>query len=194
MLIDDIEIWVKAGHGGKGAVAFNKIMMSLGPAGGSGGLGGSVYAVGTSDLSGLNQFRFKKEFAAEDGIDGRDGFRDGHDGKDLILKVPIGTIAHNLTTKKDITIEKIGEPVRIAQGGKGGKGNFLFRSALNTSPKQFQPGLTGEEFEFRLELKLIADVGLRLPQLDVLDVRRGSRCACNGISARLAIRDVARRG
>jgi GTP-binding protein len=110
-------------------------------------------------LSALNQFRFKKEFAAEDGRDGRDGFRDGHDGKDLTLKVPVGTVAHNLTTKKDITVEKIGEPVLLAQGGKGGKGNFLFRSSRNTSPKQSQPGLPGEEFAFRFELKLIADVG-----------------------------------
>jgi GTP-binding protein len=159
MLIDDVELRIKAGHGGKGAVAFNKILMALGPAGGSGGLGGSVFAVGTSDLSALNQFRFKKEFAAEDGRDGRDGFRDGHDGKDLTLKVPVGTIAHNLTTKKDIAIEKIGESVPLAQGGKGGKGNFLFRSSRNTSPKQSQPGLPGEEFAFRFELKLIADVG-----------------------------------
>lgn len=159
MLIDDIEIRIKAGHGGKGAVAFNKIMMALGPAGGSGGWGGNVFAIGISDLSGLNQFRFKKEFAAEDGLDGRDGFRDGHTGKDLILKVPIGTVAHNLTTKEDITIEKIGEPVLLAKGGKGGKGNFQFRSAHNTSPTQSQPGLPGEEFAFRLELKLIADVG-----------------------------------
>ena len=159
MLVDDITIRIQAGNGGKGAVAFNKNMMSLGPAGGSGGLGGSVYAVGISDLSGLNQFRFKKEFAAEDGRDGRDQFRDGHDGKDLVMKVPVGTVAHNLTTGEDIMIEKLGEPVFLAKGGKGGKGNFLFRSAHNTSPKQSQPGLPGEGFAFRLELKMIADIG-----------------------------------
>jgi GTP-binding protein len=159
MLVDDINIRISAGNGGKGAVAFNKNMMTLGPAGGSGGLGGSAYAVGISDLSGLNQFRFKKEFAAEDGRDGRDQFRDGYDGKDLILKVPVGTVAHNLTTGEDVTIEHIGEQILLAKGGKGGKGNFLFRSARNTSPKQFQPGLPGESFAFRLELKMIADVG-----------------------------------
>lgn len=162
MLIDDVTIRISAGHGGKGAVAFNKIMMSLGPAGGSGGLGGSVYAEGVSDLSALGQFRYKKEFAAEDGMDGRGQFRDGHDAADLVLKVPVGTIAHNLTTGEDFEVERVGPAHRtlLAKGGKGGKGNFLFRSSRNTTPKQSQPGLPGESFEFRLELKFIADVGL----------------------------------
>ncbi len=159
MLIDDVSIRISAGHGGKGSVAFNKTLMNLGPAGGSGGKGGSVYVEGVSDLSALGQFRFKKEFSAEDGLYGRDQFRDGHDGKDLILNVPVGTIAHNLTTGKDIEIEHVGERVLIAKGGNGGKGNFLFRSSRNTTPKQSQPGLPGESFAFRLELKFIADVG-----------------------------------
>jgi GTP-binding protein len=159
MLIDDVNVRISAGHGGKGKVAFNKNMMSLGPAGGAGGRGGSVTAVGVSDLSALGQFRFKKEFAAEDGRDGRDQFRDGHDAADLILKVPVGTIAHNLTTGVDFDIDHVGERVLLAKGGNGGKGNFLFRSSRNTTPKQSQPGLPGESFEFRLELKFIADVG-----------------------------------
>ena len=159
MLIDDVNVRISAGHGGKGSVAFNKTLMNLGPAGGSGGKGGSVFAEGVSDLSALGQFRFKKEFAAEDGMYGRDQFRDGHDGKDLILKVPVGTIAHNLTTDQDFEIEHVGERVLLAKGGNGGKGNFLFRSSRNTTPKQSQPGLPGESFAFRLELKFIADVG-----------------------------------
>jgi GTP-binding protein len=159
MLIDDIKISVEAGHGGKGAVAFNKNLMSLGPAGASGGKGGSVYIEGVSDLAALGHFRFKKEFKAENGEDGRSQFRDGQDGKDLILKVPVGTTIHNLTIGKDIDIEKIGERILIAQGGMGGKGNFHFRSSTNTSPTQFQSGTEGEEFNLRLELKLIADVG-----------------------------------
>lgn len=161
MLIDDVTIRISAGRGGKGAVAFNKNLMSLGPAGGSGGKGGSVWAEGVSDLSALGQFRYKKEFAADDGQEGRSQFRDGHDGKDLILKLPIGTVVHNLTTGMDIEIERTGADARIllAKGGNGGKGNFLFRSSRNTSPKQSQPGLPGESFEFRLELKFIADVG-----------------------------------
>jgi GTPase len=159
MLIDDVRIRISAGHGGKGSVAFNKTKMNLGPAGGSGGKGGSVYAEGVSDLSALGQFRFKKEFAADDGQMGRDKFRDGHDGKDMILKIPVGTILHNLTTGEDVEIEHTGERVLIAKGGNGGKGNFLFRSSRNTTPKQSQPGLEGQSFDYRLELKFIADVG-----------------------------------
>jgi len=159
MLIDDVRVRISAGHGGKGAVSFNKNLMSLGPAGGRGGRGGSVYALGVSDLSALGQFRFKKEFAAEDGRDGRDQFRDGHDAPDLVLKVPVGTIAHNLATGADFEIGHVGERVLLAKGGNGGKGNYLFRSSRNTTPKQSQPGLPGESFEFRLELKFIADVG-----------------------------------
>ncbi|MBI5306381.1 GTPase ObgE [Candidatus Wolfebacteria bacterium] len=159
MLIDDVKIKISAGNGGKGAVAFNKNMMSLGPAGGSGGKGGNVFAVGVSDISALGQFRYKKEFKAENGLDGRGQFRDGHDGKNLILKVPIGTVIHNLTTNKDISVEKISESVLIAKGGLGGKGNFHFRSPKNTSPIRFQTGIPGESFEFRFELKLIADIG-----------------------------------
>jgi len=159
MLIDDVTVRIAAGNGGKGAVAFNKNMMSLGPSGATGGVGGSVYATGVSDLSALNQFRFKKECKAEDGRDGRDQFRDGVHGKDLILNVPVGTVAHNITTGEDVTIEHTGERVLLAQGGRGGKGNFHFRSSRNTTPRQSQPGLPGESFEFRLELKLIADVG-----------------------------------
>lgn len=159
MLIDDVKIKILAGNGGKGAVAFNKNLMSLGPVGGSGGKGGNVYAEGISDLSALNQFRFKKVIEAENGMDGRGQFRDGHDGKDLILKIPIGTVCHNLTNKTEIEITKTEERVLLALGGNGGKGNFHFRSSKNTSPQQFQFGLSGEEFEFRLELKLIADIG-----------------------------------
>lgn len=159
MLIDDIKIKVKAGHGGRGAVAFNKVMMSLGPTGGNGGKGGSVYLEGVSDIGALSQFRGKKELKAEDGENGKPQFHDGGDGKDIILKVPIGTLVHNLSTGEDSEIISIGQRLLVAKGGKGGKGNFKFRSSVNTSPTQFQEGLPGEEYELRLELKLIADVG-----------------------------------
>jgi len=159
MLVDDITIKVSAGNGGKGAVAFNTTLKNLGPVGGSGGHGGSVYAEGSSNLNALGQFRFKKILVAENGMDGRGQFRDGHDGKDLVLKVPVGTIVHNLTQNNEVEITKIGERVLLAKGGKGGKGNFHFRSSTNTSPKQSQPGLPGENFDLRLELKFIADVG-----------------------------------
>lgn len=161
MLIDDVTIQVAAGHGGAGAIAFNKNLMSLGPAGGSGGKGGSVYAEGVSDLSALGQFRYKKEMVAENGQEGRSQFRDGHDGHDLIIKVPVGTVAHNLDNGEDLEVNVVGEAGRIllAKGGNGGKGNFHFRSPRNTSPKRSQPGLPGEAFTFRLELKFIADIG-----------------------------------
>ncbi len=160
MLIDDVTIKVKAGNGGKGAVAFNKNLMSLGPTGGSGGKGGSVYFEGVSDLGALSQFRYKKDVEAAHGADGRGQFRDGQDGKDLVIKVPVGTAIHKIETGETEEILKIGEKILIAKGGLGGKGNFHFRSSRNTTPKQFQPGLPGENFTVKLELKLIADVGL----------------------------------
>lgn len=160
MLIDDIKIRVIAGSGGKGMVAFNKNLMSLGPVGGSGGKGGSVYVEGISDLSALNKFRFKKEFKAKNGEDGRSQFRDGHDAEDLVLMVPVGTVVHNLKTGQDFEITKIGERALVVQGGRGGRGNFHFRSSTNTSPKNFEYGEPGGSSEVHLELKLIADVGL----------------------------------
>jgi GTPase len=159
MLIDDVKIRVMAGSGGKGAVMFNKNMMSLGPTGGNGGNGGSVFIEGISNLSGLNKFRFKKEFKAGDGQNGLSQLCDGKNGDDLILLVPVGTVLHKLETKEDIEITKIGERILIAKGGKGGKGNFHFRSATNTTPKKFKYGKEGESYEVHFELKLIADVG-----------------------------------
>ena len=159
MIIDDVTIRVSAGRGGDGIVAFNKNKKSLGPTGGSGGDGGNVYAHGVSDFSALRQFRFKKEVKAEDGERGNPQYRDGAAGKDIILKVPIGTIIHNLDTNLDCEVIKLNQPVLIAKGGHGGKGNFLFRSSRRTTPERFQCGLPGDCFSLRLELKLIADVG-----------------------------------
>ncbi|TSC75178.1 MAG: hypothetical protein G01um101444_24 [Parcubacteria group bacterium Gr01-1014_44] len=160
MLIDNVTIRIKAGDGGNGAVAFNKIMMALGPAGGNGGGGGSIFFEGVSDLSALSQFRHKKEAVADSGGNGRGGFVDGPDGQDLVLKIPVGTVATNLETGEIKEVVKVGERIQIAKGGRGGKGNYKFRSSLNTSPTQFQEGKPGEEFKIKIELKLIADVGL----------------------------------
>ena len=159
MFIDDVTIKISAGNGGKGAVAFNTNMKSLGPTGGSGGKGGNTYGEGISDMGALRQFRFKKEFAAKNGGDGRGQFRDGQDGADLVLKLPVGTVIHNLTSGGDAEIQKVGERVLLAKGGIGGRGNFHFRSSRNTSPTQFQEARPGEAFKLRLELKLIATVG-----------------------------------
>lgn len=160
MLIDDITIKVRAGSGGKGAVAFNKNLGQYGPTGGTGGDGGSVYAEGVSNLGILNKYRFKKEFFAENGQNGRGQFCDGVKAKDFTLYVPAGTIIHNLATGVDREVVAVGERVLLAAGGRGGKGNFHFRSSTNTRPRQFKQGTPGEEYTIRLELKLIADVGL----------------------------------
>ncbi|MGC9603431.1 MAG: GTPase ObgE [Minisyncoccia bacterium] len=160
MLIDDVTIRVSGGNGGRGAVAFNRNMKSLGPTGAHGGKGGSVFFEGTSDLSTLSQFRYKKEFTAENGENGKGQYNDGKTGSDLFLKVPVGTVVHNLTNGTEAEVVKIGERVLGAKGGYGGKGNFHFRSAVNTSPTEFKEGTEGEAFTLRLELKLIADVGL----------------------------------
>ncbi len=160
MLIDNVIIRAKAGDGGDGAVAFNKTKMALGPVGGNGGNGGSIYFEGVSDLGALAQFRNKKDITAKDGGNGRGDFVDGPDGDDLILKIPVGTVITKLETGETQEIIKVGDRIKAAQGGWGGKGNYKFRSSLNTSPKQFQPGKPGQEFRIKLELKLIADVGL----------------------------------
>ncbi|HZZ99231.1 MAG TPA: GTPase ObgE [Candidatus Paceibacterota bacterium] len=160
MLVDDITIKVVAGNGGDGTVAFNKNMMSLGPTGATGGHGGDVYLEGISDLGALTRLRHAKVFQAKNGGQGGRQYNDGPDGEDLIIKVPVGTVVHNLDLKTDAEVTKIGERVLAAKGGRGGKGNFHFRSSTNTSPKQFQTGKPGEKYRLRLELKLIADVGL----------------------------------
>lgn len=161
MLIDEIIVKVKAGNGGAGAVAFNKNLMELGPAGGNGGKGGSVIVEGSSDLTLLNQFRFKKEIIADDGENGRHQFVDGKDGKDIVIKLPVGTtIIDTATGKVVFEILHTGERMCIAKGGIGGKGNLQFKSSRNTSPTYAQPGKEGECFTFRFELKYIADVGL----------------------------------
>jgi GTPase len=158
MLIDDVKIKVKAGKGGNGAVAFNKTKMNRGPVGANGGRGGNVYLEGISDLGSLNQFRYKKEVKAQNGENawGRD---DGATGLDLILRVPVGTVVHNLTSGQDFEITGIGQRIFLAKGGRGGKGNYFFKSSTNITPKNFEEGTLGEEYDLRLELKLIADVG-----------------------------------
>lgn len=160
MLLDEVTIEAKAGKGGRGAVAFNKLKMAQGPTGGNGGRGGSILFEGVSDLGALAQFRYQKDLIAPDGGNGQGNFVDGKDGKDLIFKIPVGTVIHNLTNGQKTEIIAIGQKIIVAKGGNGGKGNYKFRSSIDTTPKRFQPGLPGEEFLLQLELKLIADIGL----------------------------------
>lgn len=160
MLIDNVKITVTAGKGGDGAVAFNTVKMSLGPTGGSGAKGGDIYLEAVADLGALRHFRTKKMFHAQNGENGRSQFRDGHRGEDLVLQVPRGTVINNTTWGIETELNDIDARVLVANGGKGGKGNFLYRSPTNTTPKQSQKGLPGDTCELQLDLKLIADIGL----------------------------------
>jgi len=160
MITDEVKIKIRAGKGGDGIVAFDKTKMSLGPTGGRGGNGANVYFKGVSDLTALNKYKSKREHRADDGKRGKADKSSGHEGKDLILTVPIGSVFHNETTGRDLEITKSGEVIPAAKGGLGGRGNFFFRSGRNTSPEEFELGKPGEEFEFFIELRLIADIGL----------------------------------
>src|SRR3989344_5859655 len=160
MIIDNLTIRIQAGKGGDGIVAFNKNKGSQGPTGGRGGNGGSIFFIGVSYLGALNALRNAKVFKAEDGKNGRHQLNDGTAGEDLVIRVPIGTVIHNKTTGIDQEIVRVGEQILVAKGGHGGKGNFLFRGPHATSPKRFQEGLPGEQFNIFLELKMIADIGI----------------------------------
>ncbi|KKP66681.1 MAG: GTPase obg [Candidatus Moranbacteria bacterium GW2011_GWE1_35_17] len=159
MLIDDVTIKVRAGKGGNGMVAFAKTLMNQGPTGGDGGRGGNIIVRGVNDLGALRPFKTKKLVVAKDGGAGEQNMRTGANGADGIVIVPVGTVVHDLTNKKDYEINKIGQEIVIAKGGNGGFGNFYFRSSTNTTPEQANPGAVGENVELRLELKLIADIG-----------------------------------
>ncbi len=160
MLIDDVIIHIVAGRGGNGAVAFNKTKMALGPAGGDGGHGGNIFFEGVSDLSALRQFQYRKEIKAENGVSGQGYFKSGRDGKDLIIRIPVGTVIYNLDLATTEEIIRIGQRILVAKGGRGGRGNMQFKSSINTTPRECEPGRRGQEYRIRLELKMIADVGL----------------------------------
>ena len=149
-----------AGKGGDGLVTFDKAKMSLGPTGGRGGNGGSVYFQGVTNLTALNKYRHKKEHWAPNGEKGKANRSDGKNGDDLILTVPVGTLIHNLDTGGEIDITHPEQTVMAAKSGIGGRGNFSFRSPTNTTPMEYEEGKAGETFNFLLELRLIADIGL----------------------------------
>lgn len=160
MLLDEAQVQVEAGHGGKGGVAFQKVKMMLGPNGGDGGRGGNVFFEGVLDINALSNYRTDRIRKAGDGGNGRGQFVDGADGDDLTLKIPVGTTFTNVGTGFSREITEAGQRVLVAGGGYGGRGNFKFRSSTNTSPRQFEEGKEGDRATYRLELKLIADVGL----------------------------------
>jgi GTP-binding protein len=165
MFVDEVEIHVAAGHGGRGAMSFRreKFVPRGGPNGGDGGPGGNVYLVARANLNTLLNFRFHKEFEAERGGHGEGSNRTGKSGQHTTLEVPVGTQVFEkkddgYTLIADMTTD--GEEILIAQGGLGGMGNARFASSTNRAPRKTQPGLPGEEKDLRLQLKLLADVGL----------------------------------
>lgn len=163
MFIDYAEIEVHAGSGGKGAVTFRreKYVPKGGPSGGNGGKGGSVIIKAYHNLSTLLDFRYRKIYKAENGEPGGSSLRDGKDGTDILIKVPVGAIIKNAKTKKMIAdLDEDGKEIIVAKGGKGGKGNSNFATPTNQTPRFAEDGKPGEEIKLILELKLIADVGL----------------------------------
>ena len=160
MFSDEAEIILRAGHGGRGIVSFGKKMGS-GPDGGNGGRGGDIYLVAEADLTLLNQFTTKVVFEAENGYSGDRNRKSGSSGADLEIKVPMGTSVIDRETGKLIfDMQEVGQRELVCVGGKGGRGNFEFRSSRLTTPKIAQPGLRGEKKDLKLVLKLIADFGL----------------------------------
>ena len=161
--VDFVKINVSSGNGGKGSAHFRreKYITKGGPDGGDGGRGGNVVFVSDKSLWTLYHFKFQKHFKCGHGGDGSKNRSSGADGKDIKIKVPIGTVIKVAESDKIIyeTIED-GEEKIILEGGKGGLGNWNFRSSTNQAPRYAQPGLKGKEMQLTLELKLLADVGL----------------------------------
>jgi GTP-binding protein len=163
MFIDYVTIEVDAGKGGNGSVSFRKekYVPRGGPNGGDGGHGGSVIIEATSDMTTLVSFRFKKIFSAQPGANGMGGNKHGKNGEDLVIKVPVGTILTDEETGcmlKDMDTE--GQQFVLARGGKGGRGNARFTTSVIRAPKNAEMGLPGGHYKVRMELKLMADVGL----------------------------------
>jgi GTP-binding protein len=168
MFVDEVDIHVAAGNGGRGCLAFRreKFVPRGGPSGGDGGHGGSVFVVASPHTNTLINYRFHPELTAKRGDHGQGSNCTGQSGDDLELAVPIGTLIYEKTGNPqepykllaDLTVE--GQRVLVARGGRGGMGNARFATATNRAPRKVQPGEPGEIKDLRLELKLLADVGL----------------------------------
>jgi GTP-binding protein len=163
--VDEVEIHVVAGHGGRGALSFRreKFIPRGGPDGGDGGPGGSVYLVAQANLNTLLNFRFQKSFEAGRGGHGEGSNRRGKNGASIDLAVPIGTVVYERQEDEFVQVADLtqdAQRVLIAKGGLGGHGNATYATSTNRAPRKTQPGLPGEEKDLRLHLKLLADVGL----------------------------------
>ncbi|HUC77973.1 MAG TPA: GTPase ObgE [Vicinamibacterales bacterium] len=168
MFVDEVDIHVEAGHGGRGCLAFRREVgvPRGGPSGGDGGHGGSVYVVASPHTNTLISYRFHPKFTADRGRHGEGSNRTGQSGEDLELAVPIGTLVYEKTgdAKEPMRLladlAQADQRVLVAKGGRGGLGNARFASSTNRAPRKVQPGEPGEVKDLRLELKLLADVGL----------------------------------
>jgi GTP-binding protein len=161
--IDEAKIYVKAGDGGRGCVSFRreKFVPRGGPNGGDGGNGGDVVMVANRNMTSLLDHRYQQHYRAKRGVHGKGKDQHGKNAEDLLIPVPMGTIIKDLETDKfygDLTEE--GQTLIVAKGGKGGRGNARFVTSTNQAPKEAEPGTPGEEKTLKLELKLLADVGL----------------------------------
>ena len=161
--VDEATIDVAAGHGGAGCVSFRreKFIPFGGPNGGDGGRGGSIYAVADVNLNTLVDFRYTRRFEARNGEPGRGSDQFGAAGEDIVLRLPVGTIVHDAETgAKLFELIEPGEKVLVCKGGDGGFGNLHFKTSTNRAPRQKTPGWPGEARQLRLELRVLADVGL----------------------------------
>lgn len=160
--VDEIRIHIKAGKGGDGVVRWlrEKGKPLGGPAGGNGGKGGDVYVVGIRNIDGLSRYRHVKELSAVNGEDGGSFSRQGKYADDLVIEVPLGSLVRNEDTGREVELLEEGKKEIILHGGKGGWGNEFFKSSVNRSPKESTLGEMGEEGDFYIELRLIADAGL----------------------------------
>ncbi|MGL6207073.1 MAG: GTPase ObgE [Lactobacillus panisapium] len=161
--VDQTKIEVQAGKGGDGMVAFRheKYVPNGGPAGGDGGRGGSIIFVADSGLRTLMDFRYRRKFKAESGENGRIKSQYGRGAKDLYLRVPVGTTVYDFNTNEEIgDLTKNKQELVVARGGRGGRGNIHFATSVNTAPEIAENGEPGEDRVLRLELKVLADVGL----------------------------------
>jgi GTP-binding protein len=163
MFIDEARIKVKAGDGGNGCVAFRreKFVPRGGPSGGDGGRGGDVIMESSERHNTLVHFRFNPEYKAGRGRHGEGSNRTGREGEDVVLKVPVGTVLYDAETGERLhDFEHADERFVVAKGGRGGRGNQHFATPTHQAPRECEPGRPGEERTYRLELKLLADVGL----------------------------------
>jgi GTP-binding protein len=163
MFIDEAKIRVKAGDGGNGCMAFRreKFVPRGGPSGGDGGKGGDVWMESSERHNTLVHFRFNPEYKGERGRHGEGSNKTGRDGEGVVLKVPVGTILYDEETGEKIhDFASADDRIVIARGGRGGRGNAQFKTSTHQAPREHEPGRPGEERVYRLELKLLADVGL----------------------------------